>query len=336
MLHPHMRKLVAYCILLTPGIVIADAVIHLPTRIAFPDEIAGFTRGREVDYESKNPGTGFSYGYNRKPNMVATVYVYSGGQCPVAPGTGGAVAKMREQTIGEIRQVWSKQGMSVQALLNEVVQFKGEKGDVGVLFDLFEVRETAQATMLWLWAARGHFIKVRLTNVAPRQGDDEMARAFVAELVRLADATPPKPETPKTTIHLDGSLNKSGDPEQIVWLTYGYSLVHWTMQCVLLNPASRSFQIPYVATHYARANQIKVWRSIRNKYAEKVTYMEEMARIEDAGFFDDYLWRYVPDPAWGPPPASISARRAEFDRWMAENLPAHQPQTKAFISISTR
>lgn len=331
-----MRKLVALCILLVPGILLADPIVHQPTGIAFPDEIAEFTRGGEVDYESRSPGAGYSYGYNLKPNIAATVYVYSATQCPVPSGTGDAVARMREQTIGEIRQVWALEGRSVDALSREVMQFKGEKGDVGVFFDLFKIRETEQTTALWLWAARGHFVKVRLTNVAPRQGDDEKAREFVAGLVRLADAPPPKSAGPRATIGLHPSLKTASEAERNAWTFYGVFLLHWTMQCIPLRDATRSFTMPYAAMQFARAKQIQAWRETRSKYPETVPYMEEMIRIEEAGFLDDYLWRYLANPSWGSPPVPVSARRAEFERWMAENLPAHQPQTKAVISISTR
>jgi len=311
----------------------AEPVVHQPTGIVFPDDIAGFERGRAVNHEERQAGLGFSYGYHLGPGVNATVYVYSARQCPVPAGIDTpAVTGMRDQTLDEIRQYYG----AAEEVSRDVARYPGQSGDVPVLLDVLKVRSDGVQveTMVWLWASRDHFIKIRLSGAAPF-AEPEAARKFAAAVVRLAEpepaSTPPKKLPARVTVQIARLPNKN---ESEAWLLYGISLVQWAMRCIALESTLPGLLQPsFAAERYARAKQIDIWRKMGRARNEPLPYLEELMQIEEAGYLDDYVWRYHRRPAWGSVPASIIARSEEFERWMAKKFPDHKPQTNAGVMV---
>ena len=318
---------------LVPGMLRAEPVVHQPTGIAFPDEIAGFVRGRAVNHEEEKAGLGFSYGYHLRPGVNATVYVYSARQCPVPAGIeNSAVTRMRDQTLAEIREFYG----AAEDVSHEVVRYPGENGDAPVFLDVLKVRMDGAPleTMVWLWASRDHFIKIRLSGAAPLEEPDA-ARKFAAAVVRLAEpepaSSPPKKVPPRVSVQIAKLQNKN---ESEAWLLYGISLLQWAVRCTALESApSGLLQSSFAAERYARAKQIDIWRKMGRGRNEPLPYLEELIEIEEAGYLDDYVWRHHRRPAWGAVPASIIARSDEFEQWMAKKFPGHKPQTNAGVMV---
>ena len=324
-----MRPFAALFLLLASGFSLAEPVVHQPTGISFPDEIAGFARDEVTNYESKHAGFGFSYGYNLRSRIAATVYVYSAGQCPVPSGIDGpAITRMREQTLAEIRQAYE----SVEPVTRETARFAGEKDEIPVLYDLLKLQADGRprVSTVWLWAARDHFIKIRIS--ASSLDDLDKMREFAAAVARLAEAKPDtgKRKAPAWTLRVDGSLTES---RRLAWMAYGLGIMTWIMKCTSVETASPGpLQLSFAAEQYARRKQTEVWRDVGRR-SDPVPYAEELIKVEDAGYLDDYLWRYLRRPAWGPVPQAVSARGDEFERWMAQNLPKHSPETRAGIVV---
>ena len=85
--------------------VYAAPVVHEPTGIAFPDEIAGFSRAEIGDYESERRGLGTAYNYRTTTGVLATVYVYTAGLSDVpADISHPLMRRLHEQTLKEIDQ----------------------------------------------------------------------------------------------------------------------------------------------------------------------------------------------------------------------------------------
>jgi hypothetical protein len=335
------RVAVAIAVLaLSAGMLHAEPVLHQPTGIAFPDQLADFARGRVTDLETQYPGQGFTYAYVLHPEVQATVYVYAAGRCPVPAEIGNAVlSRMREQTVGEIRAFAQSGNEEVQDVASETVQVDAGQAKVPVFFDSFIVRgkDESRSTAAWLWTSRGHFLKIRLTARAPVEADWAAMQRFVQEVVRLAVPDPAaaaargKRVTARVRINIDAALNPQ--EERAAWLLYGISLLEWVEQCVALEsrPAGSPLGTNLEAERYARGKQLRLWREIGRKNYAAVAYLEDLLKVEDAGFFTEYLWQYLRRQEWGPPPPGL--RMEEFGQWRARNLSRHTPQTRAWLSL---
>ena len=95
------------------------------------------------------------------------------------------MAKLREQTIGEIKQFAQSKGTSVNHTLTGTIPIKIDNGkDVRVLFDGFDLLypDGKVDTQVWLWTARGHIMKIRMTKNA----DADQTIAFAKAVVGLS------------------------------------------------------------------------------------------------------------------------------------------------------
>jgi hypothetical protein len=128
------------------------------------------------------------------------------------------------------------------------------------------------------------------------------------------------------------SQQKKNETE--AWLLYGISLLQWAVRCTALESAPPGpFQPSFTAERYARGKQIEIWRKTGRGINEPLPYLEDLLKIEEAGYLDDYVWRDLRRPAWGPVPATIAARSDEFEQWMAKNFPGHKAQTNAGVMV---
>ena len=165
--------------------VFAESVIHAASGIVFPDALGAFKRVSAQNFEPKYPGMGSAYGYRSSVGTMATVYVFTAGISPIPSTVDEPVmAKLREQTNSEIRQHAQSRGALVQHRLKGMIPVKIKNGsEVRVLFDGFEFLYgdgNNEDSQVWLWPARGHIVKIRMTrNLSPEQ-TLEFARSVIA------------------------------------------------------------------------------------------------------------------------------------------------------------
>ncbi len=164
----------------------AESQTHPASGMVFPDNIGAFQRISVKHFEPQNPGLGSAYGYRSGVGTTATVYVYTAGLSNIPPTVDHPVmAKLREQTIGEIKQFAQSKGTSVNHTLTGTIPIKIDNGkDVRVLFDGFDLLypDGKVDTQVWLWTARGHIMKIRMTKNA----DADQTIAFAKAVVGLS------------------------------------------------------------------------------------------------------------------------------------------------------
>jgi hypothetical protein len=157
------------------------------TGLEFPGELAAFRRFSVQDYESKHRGLGFSYGYRNEVGYTATVYLYTN-DVPEVPTkvTDPAVSKLRAQTIEEIRKYSADRRETARHTAAEMLNVETYRGAVPVLFDAFSIDSPTnpRTSLLWLWTARGHFIKIRMSGNAQAL-EQSLVKPFYEAVVRL-------------------------------------------------------------------------------------------------------------------------------------------------------
>lgn len=149
---------------------------------AFPAELAGFTRGSQIDFESKEPGLGIGIPY-LGPDIKVTVYVYDYRIPDLPEGIGSDAARAQARAAEDAILVVNRDAMvlSTQApgsghcssFLQAKYSFADPQGPPG---------RTAH-TYLYLGSRKGNFVKVRITY--PLRADIEL-KEYVQE--RFAQA----------------------------------------------------------------------------------------------------------------------------------------------------
>lgn len=125
------------------------------------------------------------------------------------------------------------------------------------------------------------------------------------------------------TFYLADRAFADDDPVLQTWVTY--SLVKSACQLEIggPNPARTS---TYGCEFTARQLMLDSWEEHRLGNADlRDPYLDELARVRDAGFLDEYVVTYFRKPAWQVP-AEVDVRA--FRRWQRTNLKGHRPRTR--------
>ncbi len=112
------------------------------------------------------------------------------------------------------------------------------------------------------------------------------------------------------------------DPALQSWVSYSLS----RSACQLRNGAGN----PARATSFdcelaAREHLLETWSSLRERDPASSDYLDDLDRVQQAGFLDEYVWRHFRDDSWSPPPGLQPER---FRAWSRHHLPGHVPRTR--------
>jgi len=80
----------------------------------------------------------------------------------------------------------------------------------------------------------------------------------------------------------------------------------------------------------ARISVVQIYREQKQKDPQlSVPYFEDLTRVADHSFLGEYVWTYLHEGEWGPPPDKL--RLVDFMHWRAANLAQHVVLTKGAI-----
>lgn len=134
---------------------------------AFPEVVAGFSRGARTDYEPRAPGFGYSVTY-AKGAMKADVYIYDGSVAGIPDGAGSeAVAGQVTLASREIRTAVER-GFYRSSTDKGAVQI-GQATGTGPACRAFTIDHPAIGSvesLLCVTGLRGRFVKFRLSGPA--------------------------------------------------------------------------------------------------------------------------------------------------------------------------
>lgn len=176
---------------------LAEPIRNSITGVTYPDAIGEFERGKYTDFEKDYPGQGLGYSFNyltphdpQDPKRItATVYAYKS-DFKVIPSTIDSPAgyQLRDKTLDEIERYAQKSESTLTPLVsNAKMRIKTSHGTVIALMDGFnaDTKTGATNTWVWLWTAKGHFMKIRITGRGHVNGLPERSRSFVEQMIRL-------------------------------------------------------------------------------------------------------------------------------------------------------
>jgi hypothetical protein len=116
---------------------------------------------------------------------------------------------------------------------------------------------------------------------------------------------------------------------------YGVGLGDWVRENRVADTAPEGPFIPsYEAELHARQLLLKIWRQLNEKKPYVLRYMDELQKVETAGFLREYVWQHHRQTNWGPPPSDL--RTDAFLQWQGEYLQGHVAHTGARIVIGPK
>ena len=183
-----MRILAALTLVVASGAG-AQPYQHKPSGFECAEQVAGFARVAIIDYEAQHPGLGAACKYRLQNDIIADVYVYTAGLSPVPHETlHPAMQQLRAETVTEIEQHAESRGERARKIESATLQVQTPRGNADVLYDAFVITtpQDARHTWLWLWSARGHVMKIRMTRRPDAAPDAAKVREFAEAVVRTA------------------------------------------------------------------------------------------------------------------------------------------------------
>jgi hypothetical protein len=187
-------------------------------------------------------------------------------------------------------------------------------------------------SILWLAAADGYFVKLRLSLRS--EVADELEEARQQILADLADAFAARPARPAASSALPESSIEivDGNPaEAPLWAAYATELLRASRDAPgAMPPCGGPLRPTFTTELAARGVALREYLAREERPSG---YFAELARVEAAGFLDEYVWHYLHDVDIDKaPPAGLDL--AAFATFQQRELATHQVRTGARVRVN--
>jgi hypothetical protein len=309
-----------------------EPVTLAPSRFTVPKTIGPMRYNGETVYKDRRLGR--SFGYNVS-GISLNIYVYDNGLSGVPDGPDSiAACQQYESAKREIENGGNYQNVKLR---REVARRMSASADGIVAREAeyeFDRHGNHAVSVLWLTVADGFFIKLRLSMRAEISDELEEARAQILSAIALSLAVqrsvstvPPFDPSSDTSIEVDENV---APDETSVWVAYAAELLRLAREQPLLHPVCGGRLEPGIdAEVRAREAALREYRA-RPAAARTSVYFDELARVADAGFLDEYVWYYLRGKG------ADKVRPAELDKFESYrklNLSKHVARTGAHVNF---
>jgi hypothetical protein len=324
----------AWLAVLAHGAVLGDNTVKLaPSLLKLPQNIGPLRYAGENRYSDRRMGR--SFGYNAS-GISLNIFVYDYGYRDLADGADSVEAcEQYEGAKREIEQGGNYQNVVLREETSRPLRPGAELTAREAVYE-FERNGLSALSVLWLTAADGFFIKLRL-SMRTEIGDElDDARAQILESLAEAIDARPRHVMPVAPPPAEASIemNASGDPaDASIWLAYAVELVKYAREHPDAGPPCGGiFEPPYELEIEARAAALREYRA-RPANGRRSGYFQALSKVEAAGFLDEYVWSYLHKDAWGTtPPHELSM--GAFEEFRARELGSHAAQSGAHVRIA--
>jgi hypothetical protein len=326
---------------------LGDNTVRLsPSQLKLPQNIGPLRYSGENRFSDRRLGR--SFGYNTS-GISLSIYVYDYGVRDIPDGDSAPLCEQFESAKLEIERGGNYENVVLRGEFTRPLA--GQTGGPDdtepastaglvareALYE-FDRHGMHAVSVLWLTAVDGHFLKLRLSLRSEVADELDEARAQILAAMaqaiedrrprRTRDAMPPPQEA---SIEVDAS----DDPETAaLWFTYATHLVGFTREHPHTRPpCGGPLDAGFAAELAARRAALEQYRR-RSVTARGSNYFDQLMRIDDAGFLDEYVWHYLRNERWDAvPPADLDL--PSFDRFRERELGTHHVQSGARVRINT-
>jgi hypothetical protein len=125
------------------------------------------------------------------------------------------------------------------------------------------------------------------------------------------------------TFYLAPQAYSDDDPVLQSWVTYSLIKAACQLEIGGDNPARNS---NYGCEFTARQHLVEAWEAQRAEHEGAAdAYLDDLLRVRDAGFLDEYTVLYFGRKHWQVP---AEVRVDDFRAWQSDNLRKHKPQMR--------
>jgi hypothetical protein len=312
-----------------------NTVKLLPSKFKLLQNIGPMRFTGQNRYSDRRLGRSFGFGAS---GISLTIYVYDYGLRGLPDGPDSAeVCEQFERAKREIedggnyqnvvlrRQVTRRMTDFASAPLAREAEYEFDRNGVHAV------------SVLWVTAADGYFVKLRLS--LREEVADELAEARAQILSTMAESFSARPSrTPAAPAEKPGTsivIEPGNDPaEASLWFHYVNVLLSVAAELPDRLPPCGGTLVPgYQAELTARRSALQEFLA-RDAAERGSAYFSDLAKIDAAGFLEEYVWHFLRDASLDrTPPANLDL--GAFQNWLAQNIPAHIVRTGAHVRVST-
>lgn len=331
----YAAALVVACVAtVAPGAPLGDNTVKLaPSLLKLPQNIGPLRYAGENRYSDRRMGR--SFGYNAS-GISLNIFVYDYGIRNLADGPDTVPACEQYQSAkDEIEHGGNYENVVLSGEFSRPLRPGSELAAREAIYQ-FERNGLKAVSVLWITAADGFFIKLRL-SMRTEIGDelDDAREQILGSLAEAIDGRPRRvmPAAPAPA-EASIEMNASGDPaDSSMWLAYAVELTKYAREHPESTPPCGGvFEPPYQVEVDARLAALREYRA-RPANGRRSGYFALLSKVETEGFLDEYVWSYLHRDAWGnAPPHELSM--GAFTEFSARELAAHTAQSGAHVRIS--
>jgi len=313
-----------------------NTVKLLPSKFRLLQNIGPMRFTGQNRYSDRRLGRSFGFGAS---GISLTIYVYDFGLRDIPDGPDSVPAcEQFERAKTEIEQGGNYENVVLRRQVTRRMSDTAAAPLAREALYEFDRNGIHAVSLLWVTAADGYFVKLRLS--LRQEVVDELDDARAQILATLADAfaaRPTKPAgaaegiPPETSIVIE----PGGDPDDsALWFDYVNELLRAVIASPERLPPCGGTVVPGFALDLA--GRRSALREYLARAAEQQTsaYFSDLARIEAAGFLEEYVWQYLRDPSTDTtPPANLDL--GAFEKFREANLATHVVRTGAHVRVNT-
>lgn len=317
------------------GAALGDNTVKLaPSLLKLPQNIGPLRYTGENRYSDRRMGR--SFGYNAS-GISLNLFVYDYGVRNLTDGPDSvAVCEQYESAKREIELGGNYDNVVLRGESSRRMRPAAEAPLTREAIYEFDRNGLHAISVLWVTAADGHFLKLRLSLRGEIADELDEARAeILASLAAAIEARPARPAPPPGGAHEASiEMDASGDAaDAAMWLAYAVTLAQYEREHPDARPpCGGEFEPPFQVEVAARRAALHEYR-VRPANGRRSNYFETLARVEAAGFLDEYVWTHLHVRGWGTSPPHELAIGA-FEEFRARELAAHEVQSGAHVRIN--
>ncbi len=311
-----------------------NSVKLLPSKFRLLQNIGPLRFTGANRYSDRRLGRSFGYGVS---GISLTIYVYDYGLRDIPDGPDSVpVCEQFERAKHEIEYGDNYQNVVLRGQSTRRMRDGAVSPLVREAHYELDRNGIHAVSILWLTAADGYFVKLRLSlrgEVADELEDAreqilaELADAFAERPARPASAT--AAAQPNSSIEVD----PGNDPaEAQLWVAYASELLKAARESPGGMPPCGGPLGPAFATELAaRGGALREYLARETRPSG---YFADLARIETAGFLDEYVWYYLRNVETDrTPPAGLDL--AGFEVFRQRELATHVVKTGARVKVNS-
>lgn len=318
------------------GAPLGDNTVRLaPSPFKLPQNIGPLRYSGEIRYSDRRMGRAFTYNAS---GTSLKIYVYDFGLRGIPDGPDSiATCDQFESAKREIESGGNYENVKLRGEFSRVMGAADGAPVAREAIYEFDRNGIHAVSALWVTAADGFFLKLRL-SLRAEIGDEldeareEVLGAIAVALSARTGVAAPVPAVPLQEASIDVEANPDS-ASAAAWLAYAVELARYSGEHPETRPACGGRLAPgFAAELAARQSALREYRA-RAEAARTSSYFNELARVEAAGFLDEYVWRFLRNDRWDvAAPAGLDLD--EFEKFRERELATHVVQSGARVRIN--